>query len=133
MEKPTLLDPASPGIVPLLLNPGYTPGGIASRPLLQAPGVRLVWMGMDAGQELTEHTTPKRALVEILEGTCDFLLGGEWRQLGPGDLVHLTPGLIHAVKAITRTAFLLILIPADAAGAAQSAASPRLALTAADE
>ncbi len=111
METTLTLNPARPGFTSLLSAPTYTPGGIASRALLQAPGVRVVWMGLDAGQELTEHTTPKRALVQVLEGTCEFQLGPEWQRLGPGDLVHLTPGLPHAVRALSRMAFLLILIP----------------------
>lgn len=111
MKTTSVLDPLTSGVVSLLNHPGFTSGGIASRPLFQAPGVRVVWMGLDAGQELTEHTTPKRALVEILEGVCDFQLADEWQRLGAGDLVHLTPGAVHALKAVTRTAILLILIP----------------------
>ena len=111
MDTTLTLDPARPGFTSLLAAPAYTPGGIASRTLLQTPGVRVVWMGLDAGQELTEHTTPKRALVQILEGTGEFQLGPDWQRLGPGDLVHLTPGLPHAVRAFSRMAFLLILIP----------------------
>ena len=123
MDTTLTLDPARPGFTSLLSDPAYTPGGIASRTLLQAPGVRVVWMGLDAGQELTEHTTPKRVLVQILEGTCEFQLGPDWQRLGPGDLVHLTPGLPHAVRALNRLAFLLILIPSSMPAPAASGLS----------
>lgn len=111
MESNRTLNPLEPGVVSLLGAAGYSPGGVASRPILQTPSVRVVWMGLDVGQELTEHTTPRRALIEILEGNCEFLLGTAWKSVGPGDLIHLTPGLIHAVKAKTRTSFLLIMVP----------------------
>ncbi len=135
MEKSDHLDPAVPGWVSLLSAPPYTPAGVASRPLLQAPGIRVVWMGLDANQELTEHTTPKRALVQMIEGTCDFQLGNEWQRLSSGDLIHMTPGLLHAVRAITRTAFLLFLIPDGTPGSAQQPPSTalRLSLTTADD
>ena len=130
METTSSLDPLASGSVSLGSAPGFTPGGIASRPLLQAPDVRVVWMGLDAGQELTEHATPKRALVAILEGRCDFQWAGEWQRLGPGDLVHLVPGAVHALKALTRTAILLILIPAPVAPPPSPQTIPRLSLVA---
>jgi len=42
-----------------------------------------------AGQEITEHSTPARALVQVLSGTCEFTLAGKKTPLRAGDLLHM--------------------------------------------
>ena len=73
--------------------------GIVSRTLLQTPEVRVVLFAFDAGQELTSHTSRRRALVQVLSGACDFFYGGAWHRLEAGTLVHLPPNHPHAVRA----------------------------------
>lgn len=84
---------------------------IVSRTLLQTPQLRVVLFHFDAGQELTEHTSPHRATVQVLSGDCEFLLGTEWHSLKAGDFVHMPPGLPHAVRAAERFSMLLTLAP----------------------
>ena len=64
---------------------------------------------------MTEHTSPHRALVQILSGVCEFSAAGKAHVLKAGDLVHLPPGAPHAVKATERFAMLLTLLPQPAA------------------
>lgn len=90
----------------------FAPNGIVSRTLLRTLNGRLVLFGFDAGQELTEHTSPHHAIVQILSGRCEWKLGGETRELGAGDLLHMPPHLPHAVKALERFSMLLTLITA---------------------
>jgi quercetin dioxygenase-like cupin family protein len=73
--------------------------GIVSRTLLQTPELRTVLFAFDAGQELTSHTSRRRALVQVLSGVCDFFFSGAWHQLESGALLHLPPGHPHAVRA----------------------------------
>jgi len=95
----------------LSLNDGgaFRDNAIVSRSLLQTPQLRVVLFHFDAGQELTEHTSPHRAVVQILTGGCDFKLGPDWRPLRAGDLVHMPPHLPHAVRATERFSMLLTL------------------------
>jgi quercetin dioxygenase-like cupin family protein len=97
------------------LNTDITPqlNGIVSKTLLQTDGMRVVLFAFDSGQELTEHTSPSRALVQILAGECEFKLGQSWHSLHVGDLVHMPPELPHAVRATTRFSMLLTLTPAE--------------------
>ncbi len=76
-----------------------SPSGIASRTLLQTPEIRVVLFAFDAGQELTSHTSRRRALAHVITGTCDFFYEGSWHALQPGSLVHLPPSHPHAVRA----------------------------------
>lgn len=76
-----------------------SPAGIVSRTLLQTPEVRCVLFAFDEGQELTPHTSRRRALIQILSGTCEFLFNSGWHRLDSGALLHLPPGHLHAVRA----------------------------------
>jgi quercetin dioxygenase-like cupin family protein len=73
--------------------------GIASQALLTAPGLRATLFRFAAGQELSEHTSPARVLVQVMAGTCEFSAGGETHLLRPGELMHLPPHAPHAVRA----------------------------------
>jgi len=99
MKNPSLLDPEEPGVCPLLAPAPGVAHGIVSQAVLTAPGLRLTLFRFAAGQELSEHTTPARALVQVLAGSCEFTFSGGTHPLKAGDLVHLPPGLPHAVKA----------------------------------
>lgn len=72
---------------------------IISRTVLQTPDLRLVVFAFAAGQELSTHSSSRRALVQILSGECDFLFDGTWQRLTTGSLLHLPPGHPHALKA----------------------------------
>ena len=63
-----------------------------------------------AGQSLTEHATPARALVQILSGSCEFVLAGKASVLKAGDFVHMPPGALHAVRATEAFTMLLTLL-----------------------
>ena len=77
-----------------------SPGAIASRPLLDLPGsTKLVLFAMDAGQEISAHTTPFPAQVLLLEGSISVMVDGAWSDLEPGDQTALPKGLAHGVRA----------------------------------
>jgi quercetin dioxygenase-like cupin family protein len=82
--------------------------GVVSRTVLQTPEVRVVLFTFAEGQELTSHTNRRRALVQILEGACEFLFAGKWQRLEAGTFLHLPPSHAHAVRA-TAGAFTMLL------------------------
>ncbi len=102
-------------VLALAAETQFAPHGIVSRTLLRTALGRLVLFGFDAGQELTEHTSPHHAIVQVLTGRCEWKLGGETRSLQAGDLLYMPPHLPHAVKAVERFSMLLTLIKAEAA------------------
>jgi quercetin dioxygenase-like cupin family protein len=91
-------------------------GAIASRPLLDLPGsTKLVLFAMDAGQEISAHTTPFPAQVLLLEGAIQVMVDGEWTHLAPGDQKTLPKGHPHGVRA-TAPAHWLLTMRRDAKG-----------------
>ena len=85
----------------VVLDAGTLPpaASIVSRTLLQANDVRVTRFSFAAGQELTTHTNRRRALIQVLGGTREFLFNDHWEQLSAGALLHLPPNHPHAVRA----------------------------------
>jgi quercetin dioxygenase-like cupin family protein len=110
MSQSTLFDPKQAGIIRLAEATQFSDAGIVSRALHDQGGVRVTLFAFVAGQQITEHATPARALVQILSGACEFSLAGEKAPLRAGDLLHLPPGLPHAVLATEAFSMLTTLI-----------------------
>ena len=107
-EKP-LLDAALEKILSLADETKFAANGIVSRTLLRTANSRVVLFGFAEGQELTEHTSPQHAVVQILSGECEFFMAGKPHALKSGDLIYLPPHLPHAVKATRQFSMLLTL------------------------
>ncbi len=107
MTATPILTAETEGVINLGAADAFRTDAIVSRTLVKTPELRVVQFHFDAGQELTEHTSPHRALVQILTGACEFKLGTTWHALVAGDLVHMPPLLPHAVRATVPMSFLL--------------------------
>ncbi len=106
--KPAALLPAdTAGVCPLQTPAPEVVHGIVSQAVLTAPGLRVTLFHFAAGQELSEHTSTARALVQVLSGSGDFTFHGRTRHLKAGDLLHLPPRLPHAVRAVEDLTMLL--------------------------
>lgn len=110
MTQSTLFDPDAAGVIHLADATQFSETGIVSRAVHDRGGVRVTLFAFAAGQQLTEHATPARALVQILSGACEFTLGGTKTVLRSGDLVHMPPNLPHAVSATEAFSMLLTTI-----------------------
>jgi quercetin dioxygenase-like cupin family protein len=93
-----------------------TDHGIASRVLAKTPGGNLTMFTLDAGQELTEHSSPFDAFVIVTEGAVTLTIGGTPVQATPGTIVRMPANMPHAVEAIERTSLLLIMLREQATG-----------------
>jgi quercetin dioxygenase-like cupin family protein len=92
----------------LLITP--TDHGIASRVLARTAGGNLTLFAFDAGQELSEHTTPFDALVLVLEGRLTLTIGGTAVEAPAGTLVRMPATVPHAVLAPERSRMLLLML-----------------------
>jgi quercetin dioxygenase-like cupin family protein len=92
-----------------------TPDGIASRIIAKASGGNVTLFAFDAGQGLTEHSSPFEALVLVLEGACTLTIGGTSVRAVPGTIVRMPANVPHAVDAVEATRFLLVMLRAATA------------------
>ncbi len=84
--------------------------GILSRTVFSSDRVKAVMFGFDTGQELSEHTAAMPAVIEILEGEADLLLGEDRHQATPGTWIHMAAGTHHAIRATSPLTMLLLLL-----------------------
>jgi quercetin dioxygenase-like cupin family protein len=86
------------------------PDGIISRTVFQDERLKTVLFGFGAGQELSEHTASKPAVMHFLSGEADVMLANESVAAKPGTWVHMAAGLPHSIVAKTPTVMLLMLL-----------------------
>lgn len=115
MAQPTLLAADSAAALSLPEAVQVSPAGIVSRTVLQTPELRVVLFAFDAGQELTAHTSRRRAVVQVLSGNCEFRFAGAWHRLVAGTLLHLPPDHPHAVRASDGPFSMLLTLAAEPA------------------
>ena len=87
-----------------------TEQGIASRVLARTAGGNLTLFAFDAGQELTEHTSPFDALVIVLEGSLALTIDGKELTATPGTIVRMPSSVPHAVRAPESARMLLLML-----------------------
>jgi quercetin dioxygenase-like cupin family protein len=87
-----------------------TESGIASRILAKAPGGSLTLFAFDAGQGLTEHTSPFEAFVQVIEGAVTLTIGGAEVRAIPGTIVRMPANVPHAVDAQEPARLLLMML-----------------------
>lgn len=86
--------------------------GILSRTLYQNEQVKVVLFGFSAGQELSEHTASKPAIIQMIHGEARLTLGDDVVAAQPGAWIYMPPNLKHSVHAQTPAVLLLLLIKA---------------------
>ncbi len=88
----------------------YAPGAVVSRTVAKARGGSITLFAFDAGEELSEHTAPFDAFVQVLDGTVELTIGGARVLARAGETVRMPAGVPHAVRAIERFKMLLSLV-----------------------
>ena len=91
----------------------YQPDSIVSRQILKDRGGSVTAFAFDAGEGLSEHTTPHEALIQVIDGIARVEIAGEAHKVGAGEIIHLPAGIPHAVQADERFRMLLVMIRTD--------------------
>ena len=94
------------------------PDSIVSREVMTVEGVKAILFGFAPGQELTEHTASRPAVLHFLGGEAKLTLAGDVMTVRPGALVHMPAHMPHSVYAVDEVTMLLYLLtPTMEAGA----------------
>jgi quercetin dioxygenase-like cupin family protein len=89
------------------------PDSIVSRTLVNTPEVKVILFGFAAGQELSEHTAARPALLHFLRGQAKLTLGSDSYHAKQGTFVQMPARLPHSVLADTEVVMLLIMVASD--------------------
>jgi quercetin dioxygenase-like cupin family protein len=85
--------------------------GIHSQTLSDADGVTLVLFSFAPGEELSEHTSARPAIVHVVSGEGEASAGDERFGAGPGTWFRMPPGMPHSIRARTPLVMALYLLP----------------------
>lgn len=87
---------------------------ITSRVVVNNPLVRVVVFAFDTGEMLTEHTSPRAVVVQLLDGRLDYTLDGATTTMAPGDVIYMEPGIKHALVALEPSHMSLVMVDTEA-------------------
>ncbi|WP_235735144.1 cupin domain-containing protein [Nocardioides alcanivorans] len=80
--------------------------GRTARTVVHGDRLRGVVMALDTGRELSDHTAPGPAVLQVLRGDLEFRWEGRAARLSTGTLFPI-PDAVHSVHALTPCAFML--------------------------
>jgi quercetin dioxygenase-like cupin family protein len=84
--------------------------GILSRTVFQDDRLKAVLFGFGRGEELSEHTSAKPAMLVFVKGEATVGLGDDTQEARAGTWVHMPAHLKHSIKAKTPVVMLLVLL-----------------------
>ena len=87
----------------------YPPSGAKGKLLLEDKNCRYTLMSLAASAFIPEHTNPRHATVNVIEGQGILTLEDEEIVLKAGIFVFISANVRHSVKAMTDLTFLLTL------------------------
>jgi len=63
--------------------------------LVRGSNMMLSFLTMKAGSVFELHSHPEEQIMVVLEGFCDEVIEDKIYRVGPGDVIHLPPGVRH--------------------------------------
>ncbi len=87
--------------------------GILSQTLSNEAGIELVLFAFAAGEQLSEHTSARPAIIHVLSGEGDLTVAGDAHRAGPGTWLRMPPDARHSLVARTPLVMALYLLPRE--------------------
>jgi len=88
----------------------YSEGGIVSKTVLKKETGNISLFSFDKGEALSEHKAPFDAMIQVVDGRGEVIIGGESFILNTGDTIIMPANITHAVKAVERFKMVLTMI-----------------------
>ena len=88
----------------------YSAGATVSKIITQDEKGNLTLFAFDKGQELSEHTAPFNAIVQILHGKAKITINKQEHILSEGQMIIMPANIPHALEALEKFKMFLIMI-----------------------
>ncbi len=88
----------------------YSTEGIISKRIIHKPSGNITLFSFDSGQELSEHSAPFDALVQVMEGKATIIINQVPYEVSENQCIIMPANIPHAVKAVERFKMLLTMI-----------------------
>jgi quercetin dioxygenase-like cupin family protein len=89
---------------------GYSAQSVISRQVLKNEKGNITLFAFDKDEGLSEHTAPFDAMVLLLDGEAEIMIGGKPNILRTGDAILMPANIPHALKAIEKFKMMLVMI-----------------------
>jgi quercetin dioxygenase-like cupin family protein len=88
----------------------YQDGRVVSRTLSGQPSVNMTLFAFDRNEEISAHTSPGDAMVQVLDGEALINIDGKKISAVAGQVVVMPANVPHSVTAVTRFKMLLTVV-----------------------
>jgi quercetin dioxygenase-like cupin family protein len=85
--------------------------GILSQTLSNEGDIEFLLFAFAAGEQLSEHTSARPAIIHILAGEGELTVGADTYPARPGAWLRMAPGTKHSLTARTPMQMALYLLP----------------------
>lgn len=85
----------------------YSIGRVISKQVLKNPSENITLFSFDKGQGLSEHTTPFDAMIQILDGEAEIIIGGKSNIVKTGESIIMPTNVTHTLQATKALKMLL--------------------------
>lgn len=80
----------------------------SARLLLEHGELRVLMVALAPGASMPEHSVDGPALVQAIRGDLILRAGPDAWTLGPGELLSISPGLVHSVETVGGCVILVV-------------------------
>ena len=78
-------------------------------PLIDLPGqAKVVVVALSVGVTIPPHAMHCEAVLLVLSGTIEFMIGETWRRVETGQFLGIPAGANHSVRAVEASRFLVM-------------------------
>ena len=91
----------------------YASGGILSKTVLKKETGNISLFSFAKGEALSEHTAPFDAMIQVVDGKGEVIIGGKSFILESGQTIIMPANIPHAVKAIEKFKMVLTMIKSN--------------------
>ena len=88
----------------------YASGGILSKTVLKKETGNISLFSFASGEALSEHTAPFDAMIQVVDGKGEIIIGGKSFILEAGQSIIMPANITHAVKAVEKFKMVLTMI-----------------------
>ncbi|MBW6501264.1 MAG: cupin domain-containing protein [Bacteroidales bacterium] len=88
----------------------YSDNGIVSKTVLKKETGNISLFAFDRGEALSEHTAPFDALIQVVDGKGEIIIGGKSFILDAGQSIIMPANIPHAVRAVEKFKMVLTMI-----------------------
>jgi quercetin dioxygenase-like cupin family protein len=88
----------------------YSDGGIVSKTILKKQTGNISLFSFAKGEALSEHTAPFDAMIQVVDGRGEVVIGGKSFLLEAGESIIMPANITHAVNAVEKFKMVLTMI-----------------------